>query len=235
MAAWNISDAIKIGATGTENGIYLLDSAGTGSVRIKAADGSGVGQSFIFPDSQGGSGQVALTSPVGVSGPPYKLAWSTTLPTPTYDTWVFKDVKSTGVSGGGFFSGSWVTRELNTTEGVGGDAALLGNNIVLQPGVWAITAISPSYNVNLSSSRIYDITHATSWGYSTPGSSSTNTSGQANSVNNTINLVKVVTEETHIEIQQRCSVDNVVDGLGTPSNILGYNEVYTIVTATKIA
>jgi hypothetical protein len=235
MTAWNVSDAIKIDVSGPENGIYLLDTTGVGSVRIKAADDGGVGQSFVFPDSQGETGQVALTVPVGVSGPPYKLAWSSTLPTPTYDTWVFKDVKSTGVSGGGFFSGSWITRELNTTEGVGSDAALLGNNIVLQPGVWSITAISPSYNVNLSSSRLYDITHATTWGYSTPGSSSTNTSGQSNSVNNTINLINVVTEETHIEIQQRCSVDNVVDGLGTPSNILGYSEVYTIVTVVKIA
>jgi len=38
MTAWNVSDAIKIDVSGPENGIYLLDTTGVGSVRIKAAD-----------------------------------------------------------------------------------------------------------------------------------------------------------------------------------------------------
>ena len=124
---------------------------------------------------------------------------------------------------------------MNTTEGVGSDAALLGNNIVLQPGVWSITAIVPSYNVNYSSSRVHDITHSTTWGYSIPSNSSSNGNSQITSKTDVINLVRTVTEESYIEIQQRCSVDNIVDGFGTPSNILGYSEVYTIVTITKIA
>lgn len=230
---WTITEAIKVDGSSSTGGIYITDGAG-GSVHLKAppsVSGSTI-TTFVLPDTIGDTGDVALTEVVEGS-PSYKLSWAS-MPSPSeYRMWTFKDVKVTGVSGGAIFAGSWITRELNTSEGIGTDAALLGNDIVLQPGVWSVTVIVPSYNVEYSSSRVQDITHGSTWGYGMP-SKSGGLEDTGVSATNIITLIRTVAEETHIEIQQRCTVDNMVDGLGTPTNAIGYDEIYTIVTLTKV-
>src|SRR5690606_3425852 len=72
-----------------------------------------------------------------------------------------KDVKSSGVDGGTFTSGSYQTRTLNTTEGDTALVSLSSNQFTLAAGTYEIEADAPAYQVSSHKAILYNVTDST--------------------------------------------------------------------------
>lgn len=230
MTTWNISDSLTITepALGTPGSIALTDAAGTNAVTL-AANVSTTAYTLTMPTADGAVGNILTTS--DASG---GTVWST--PSPVFSVWYFKDVKPAGTGGGAFTSGSWITRDLNTTEkaaGVGVEAALSGNNISLSAGVWLLEVKGPAYSCDFNMIRIRNISTATTLVLGTTCRANTGGAGTYSSSSNAQIVYTISSGTELLEIQHRCSTSNGTNGLGRAVN-LAASEIYTIVTVTLI-
>jgi C1q domain len=142
-----------------------------------------------------------------------------------------KDVKSSGTTGGGFTSGSYQTRVLNTTEGDSSFVSLSANQFTLQPGTYQIEASVPAYFVNFHKAKLRNITDSTD---AIIGSSeyTENSAGAGNTRSFISGTISISSAKT-FEIQHRCGTTNASNGFGVASTF-GDNEVYTQVKIEKV-
>lgn len=76
---------------------------------------------------------------------------------------VVRDVKASGVDGGAFASGSWVTRDLNDLRGDSSFITIDGvNTFTLDSGIYEISATAPARDVDQHQIRLYNVTDAIS-------------------------------------------------------------------------
>ena len=76
---------------------------------------------------------------------------------------VVRDIKASGVDGGAFASGSWVTRDLNDLRGDSSFITIDGvNTFTLDSGIYEISASAPARDVDQHQIRLYNVTDGVS-------------------------------------------------------------------------
>lgn len=140
-----------------------------------------------------------------------------------------RDEKAQNTVGGGFTSGAWQTRTLNTvkTNEITG-ASLSSNEVTLPAGTYEIDALAPAYAVARHQARLYNVTGAavlldgTSM-YADPGDV------------NTVSFVRgrfTLASTSAVRLEHRCGTTNGTNGLGIAANFA--TEVYADVMIREV-
>lgn len=142
------------------------------------------------------------------------------------NTTVIYDQKESGVNGGTFTAGSWITRELNQIVTNSTNVTIENNHFTLQPGVYEISVVAPAYMCGAHKIRLQNITLDETIKVGTAAFSSSVNGGAVS--NSLLEATVVVKNESNFEIQHRCSVTRTNDGFGIAT---GFDEaeVYTVV------
>lgn len=143
-----------------------------------------------------------------------------------------QDQKAANTAGGGFTTGAWRTRDLNTvlTNEISG-ASLGSNQITLPAGTYYISAYATGQAVNAHKAKLRNTTDGSDI---LIGSSAYTNAGVAFS---TVSLVEgrfTLAAQKVLELQHACSNTKATDGFGLASN-LGVVEVYSEVKIWKVA
>jgi len=136
------------------------------------------------------------------------------------------DVKAYNVDGGTFTQDAWRTRDINTEDSDdSGICSIASNQITLEAGTYICSIACPSYRVNESVVRLYNITDSAVEILGLSTRSSKDYFGFSRSLmcgKFTIASQKV------FEVQHYCTSTLATSGLGTKSNISGVGSVYTV-------
>lgn len=144
-----------------------------------------------------------------------------------------EDRKAAGTDGGGFTSGSWQTRDLNTLSG---DIAAVGvtlssNQFTLPAGKYLIEATAPAYNVYRHYAQLYNITDSKSELASTVGFVG---GAYTNHVVDVFGVI-TITKSTTFDLRHRCSVTAATNGFGVGDTDLGQpHNVFSKVKITRL-
>ena len=137
------------------------------------------------------------------------------------------DVKAANTAGGGFTSGAWRTRDINTEDSDGGShCAIAANQITLQPGTYVCNMSAPALLVDQHKIRLQNITDGVTELLGT--SEYADSTGLA--VDQTRSLLFgrfILAAAKVLEVQHRCVTTRAGNGFGVAAN-LGVNEVYTV-------
>lgn len=149
------------------------------------------------------------------------------------DPILIEDHKTTGTAGGGFTSGSYVTRDLNTVvTNVGGHASLSGNQITLAAGTYILNASAPAFKCDQHQIRWYNITDSA---IAKEGSSEyANNSNSLQSRSVITEFEFTIASSKVFELQHQCAVTQASNGLGV-LNSFGSYMVYAQVALRKVA
>jgi len=147
---------------------------------------------------------------------------------------IFNETQASGTAGGGFTSGSFVKRTLNTTviNDIAG-CTLTSSVISLPAGTYTVYATAPAHYVAKHQTKLRNTTASTD----IASGSSSQTNAVTGSSVQTISVLQtsfVLTVTSDIELQHRCSSTQVTNGLGASSSF-GIDEVYSQITIVKIA
>lgn len=144
----------------------------------------------------------------------------------------YYEKQSTNVAAGDTIAGGWYERTLQTV-GTGNldtvTTSLSANVITLQAGTYSIEASVPADNANGFQARLWDITAGAVLAY---GTSALSSGSQTRSDISTVVTVASGTTK-QIRVEAAYSV-NVTGGLGTPANVGGAYEIYTVVKVTQL-
>lgn len=144
-----------------------------------------------------------------------------------------KDVQTSGTNGGGFTSGAWQVRTLNTLQDQYGlVTSLSSNTITLLKGVYLIEAQAPALQVDAHKVRIQS-TSGTSITLLGSSEYSGSTTAYAQTVSKAVGVI-TLTQTTALQLQHYAQTTKATNGFGTASGF-GVSEVYGQVTITKIA
>ena len=141
-----------------------------------------------------------------------------------------RDEKTSGTGAGGFTSGSFVTRTLNTvvTNEISG-ASLSSNQITLPAGTYYIHASAPSWLVIRNKAKLRNTTD------------STDTLIGTSELNNADAVVRsfvigrfTIAAQKVFELQHTCDTTSATNGLGKETS-LGLTEIYADVQIWKVA
>ncbi len=146
-------------------------------------------------------------------------------------TAVFNETQASGVNGGTFTTGSWLTRTLNTVVKSQAWASLSSNEVTLSPGNYLIEASAPAVVVAAHKIRIFNVTDSVE--AITGTSEFTNV---ATGVANRSFLIGEMTFESSktIRIEHQGQATAASIGFGVNSGF-GDSEVYSILKITKLA
>jgi len=135
------------------------------------------------------------------------------------------DVKSQNTDGGGFTSGSWQTRTLNTEDtDTGSLAALSSNQITLSAGTYECRISCPAIDVDRHQTRLRNTTGGTTL---LTGTSEFSISGGASDVTRSFIVGRfTVAGSQALEVQHQGGTTQASNGFGEASNF--GSEVYTI-------
>jgi hypothetical protein len=148
------------------------------------------------------------------------------------DIAIFNEQQASNTNGGGFTSGSYVKRTLNTTvvNNITG-CSIASSVITLPAGTYNVFAFAPAFSVGAHKARLQNMTASTTIAL---GMNAFTTNGATDSVtNSTVNTVFTLSATSTIELQHRCETTRTVNGLGTLCNF-GDNEVYAQIQITRI-
>lgn len=138
---------------------------------------------------------------------------------------VLSDQKASGTDGGGFNSGDWRTRTLNTEDYDGGGiCTLAANQFTLEAGNYLIEAYAPAYFVNFHQARLYNVTGTASLVLGTSNLEPTSLGNGPTTYSIVIGAFTVAAAQA-LEIQHQCSTTRAGNGFGNASSF-GV-EVYT--------
>jgi hypothetical protein len=142
-----------------------------------------------------------------------------------------RDEKASGTAGGTATSGSWETRDLNTTvtNDISG-ASLASNQITLPAGIYSIEATVPARGLNSHKAKLRDTTGAADLIIGTSEAT------DAGTVVDTRSVIKgrfVLAASSVLEIQHQVQTTKATTGHGSPCGF-SVNEVYTEVIITKL-
>jgi hypothetical protein len=145
-----------------------------------------------------------------------------------------RDEKANNTAGGGFTSGSFQTRTLNTvmTNEISG-ASLASNQITLPSGTYFINSSSPAVYVQQHKAKLRNITDSSDTLIGTSEFSSNGIPDYVATCSFVIGRFTIASSKT-FEIQHRCIATRGGDGFGNASNF-SVVEVYTDVQIWKVA
>lgn len=148
---------------------------------------------------------------------------------------VLKDVKTANTAAGGFTSGAWQTRVLNTEEtDTNSDCSLASNQFTLAAGTYDIEASAPALFVSGHQTRLYNTTDSATI---LPGTSEYAPLVSAADGSATRSYVIgrfTIAASKALEIQHRCLVTRATNGFGAAANF-GESEVYAIVRLWRVS
>lgn len=143
-----------------------------------------------------------------------------------------RDEKSAGTAGGGFTSGAWQTRTLNTEHAdTGNHASLSSNQITLAAGTYECDIIVPGYAVNTHKARLRNITDSTTTLVGTAARSASG--GPDASTSSIIGRFTIASSKT-FEVQHRCETTVATNGYGPASSFADEVEIYTVARFWKV-
>lgn len=137
-----------------------------------------------------------------------------------------RDEKASGTNGGGFTSGAWQIRDLNTVliNEIQG-AALSVNTITgLKAGVYEVDGSAPAFTVHNHQARLYDVTGATVLLFGT--TEWTLASGITAVTRSLLRGRFTLSATSTLRLEHRCTTTRAADGFG-PSASYGNVEVYS--------
>ena len=145
---------------------------------------------------------------------------------------VFADNK-TSADGGTFTSGAWRTRDLQTSlfNNIT-SCSLASNQITLPAGTYEVTANAPSFQVNASMARLYNITDSAVVGNN--GSTCYNAAADSSIAPAIVNAAFTITGTKTFELQHRCETTKTTNGFGVQVTFGGV-EVYSQIKIVKVA
>jgi len=140
----------------------------------------------------------------------------------------FREQQSSGVDGGTFTSGSWVTRTLNNMDSNIG-AVLSGNQFTLPKGKYSINASAPAYMVDKHQIQLFNVDSGV---VSILGTTETSVNGAYAQNRSFISGVIDIINPTTFEIQHRCETTVANNGLGI--GVSWGDNVFTIVEIERL-
>lgn len=226
--------------TGINSGIIAVYVNSTPVIELgitsPTVNGYGAGSGVVYV-SQNDIITIASPNPSGFNGAggsnnfvTFQKLNGSAIPSSNSQTVFIKNVQSSGVDGGTFSSGSWVTRVLNTVENPQTWASLASNQITLNAGTYEIEAEAVGVGVTNHQAQLYNISDSI---VTLPGSSEFSSSTQASSTWSKISGNFTISSSKIFEIQHQCGTTNNTIGLGYGSSF-GIDNIYTIVKITKI-
>lgn len=163
-----------------------------------------------------------------------KLDGATIAPLNTKAVFYVRDEKAANTQGGGFTSGAWRTRTLNTsaTNTISG-ASLASNKVTLPSGTYYLEARAPAVAVARHQAIIYNVTDSSnaligSSAYACPTGSSESMSDSI------VKGLVTISASKDFELRHQCSSTKATDGWGVAANF-GVVEVYSELIAWKVA
>lgn len=197
------------------NGVILSapNSNPTNDVTLKLPQADGSAGQFMKTD---GSGNLSFDAAGGGKFASYAI---------------IGDQKSAGSEGGGFTSGAWRTRDLNTEiSDADGIVSISSNQFTLAAGTYLVNASAPAHKVNGHQIRLYNTTDSSTVAFGTTeiAHASDNCGNRSFvSARFTISGSKVY------EIQHRCATTRATDGYMRTHTNLGEGELFTLVEIYK--
>lgn len=237
--------------------VYLIDNAGTPELAISK---TWLGPSgIVSTTAEGGAGGAdsgsTTYSTTSRSSVPFRALAKLTAPQTTAGTWaavptacqlwpfdppssatsdaliVVRDEKSSGTNGGGFTSGAWQVRDLNTEAvDTGSNCSLSSNQITLAAGTYRIRAQVPAYACGSHQAKLYNATDASDIILGTNDFASVGSVGHGYSI---VEGRFTIAASKALEIRHRCTSTKATDGYGLAAS--WGTEVYTTVVLTKEA
>lgn len=153
-------------------------------------------------------------------------------PTPAPDM-IVQEQQATNTAAGGFTSGSFVTRALNTVvRNVISGASLASNQITLPAGTYAVEWSAPAAQVGAHATRLRNVTDSATI---ETGTSEITPTGTANIQSRSFGIaVFTLSSSKVIQLEHQCATTKATNGLGLPTNISAH-EVYSWVNVWKTA
>lgn len=143
-----------------------------------------------------------------------------------------RDEKAAGTDAGGFTSGSWQTRDLNTEHtDAGGHASVAANQITLAAGTYECDIMAPAGVVNNHQAKLYNVTDAAD---TLIGTSAYTGSGDTTYTSSRITGRFTIATQKVFEVRHQCQTTKATDGFGNACNF-GVAEVYTVARFWKVA
>lgn len=214
---------VKDQSTASQNGIWVV---GVTPARATDADAAGElsGGSTVYVEEGTLNGDSTWAITTNGSITPGTTAHTWTKRT-SLDYICIRDEKASGTGGGGFTSGAWQTRTLNTeTADTGGHASLAFNQITLAPGTYRVRASAPARHVDHHQAKLRNVTAGSDALIGTSEYSRGSDWFQTCSV---IAGRITIAASTVFEIQHRCQTTDGSNGMGDPAGF-GVVEVYTV-------
>lgn len=142
---------------------------------------------------------------------------------------IVRDEKASGTAGGGFTSGAWQVRDLNTeVVDTGSNCSLATNQMTLAAGTYRIRAQVPAYAVGVHQAKLYNATDASDIILGSNDFASVGSTGAGYSL---IEGRFTLGASKALEIRHRCTSTKATDGYGLASS--WGTEVYTVVCLEK--
>ena len=143
-----------------------------------------------------------------------------------------RDEKAAGTAGGGFTSGVWQTRTLNTEHAdTGSHASVASNQITLAAGTYEVDITCPAAVVGTHQAMLYNVTDSAT---TLIGHSAQTATGSTVITHARITGRFTIASQKVFEIRHRCTTTKATDGMGIAANF-GETEIYTVARFWKVA
>ena len=148
------------------------------------------------------------------------------------DIAIFNETQANNTNGGGFTSGSYTKRVLNTTivNNITG-CSIASSVITLPAGTFAVRASAPAFAVVAHKARIQNTTASTTLALGQ--NSYANASATASTSSEVVTIFTLSVSST-IELQHRCETTKASNGYGL-SCAFGDSEIYSQIMIQRIA
>lgn len=148
---------------------------------------------------------------------------------------LLKDIQTANTQGGGFTSGAWRTRVLNTESvDTGNDCSLASNQFTLTAGTYDIEASAPGVFVSDHQTRLYNTTDSATILAGTSEYAPIVSSSDGSQTRSYVIGRFTIAASKALELQHRCSVTRNSNGFGVAANF-GENEVYAVVRLWRVS
>lgn len=152
-------------------------------------------------------------------------------PTPAPDV-ILQEQQAQGTDAGGFTSGSWQIRNLNTSvRNVISGSSFSSNVLTLPAGTYCVEWSAPAYQINSHMSRLFNVTDSAVVGTGTSEQSSA--TGAIATTRSTGKVVFTITTSKSVRVEHFCTGTQGTHGLGGATGIA--TETYCWLHVYKIA
>ncbi len=206
------------------------DTIVAGNIAAGAVGASEIGTDAVGADeiSAGAVGAGELASTLDLSSKTLTLSAAQR----ALDYIEIRDEKAAGTDGGGFTSGSFQTRTLNTeASDAGGHASLATNQITLAAGTYECEISCPAGVVGNHQAKLRNVTDSTDVLIGTTEYTGT---GNTTYTRSLITGRFTIAASKALEVQHRCETTKATDGFGNAANF-GVVEVYTVARFWRVA